>query len=381
MSAKILIVDDDLESLKLVGLMLQSRGYDIIAARSGLQALSKAADQMPDLVILDVMMPGMDGLEVCRRLRAHPATADAPIIMFTAKSQVEDKVAGLKAGADEYLTKPIHPTELLTRVEVLLARMGRPAARPTMALKADVIGFLGCKGGVGTSTLAINMAVALARERAKEEKVMLAEFRNGLTTLAMQLGLQPRDSLQTLAEHEVNDLNSEVVMAQMDRHNTGVMVLGGALAPLAASAPLDVPHVEAVMRALGGIARYLLVDMGVGLGEINQTILRMCDYVLVVVEPQRVALRLAESLLASLDELEIGRHRVGVAMVHKTASAATLTKGVVEEALQREVVGMVPPAPELAFHAADQGQPMVLLQPESLAARQLTELAEYLVGR
>ncbi len=96
MPGKILIVEDDLESLKLIGLMLQSRGYQIVAAQSGLQALNKAVSESPDLVLLDVMMPGMDGYEVARRLRADERTAAIPIIMLTARGQITDKVAGLR---------------------------------------------------------------------------------------------------------------------------------------------------------------------------------------------------------------------------------------------------------------------------------------------
>ena len=122
MAKRILVVDDEVESVKLIGLMLQRRGYEIIAARSGAQALEKAQADKPDLIILDVMMPDMDGYEVCRRLRADPATASMPIIMFTAKTMVDDKVAGFQAGADDYLTKPVHPEELASRIEAVLLR-------------------------------------------------------------------------------------------------------------------------------------------------------------------------------------------------------------------------------------------------------------------
>src|SRR3972149_4284559 len=115
MPAKILIVDDDLQSLKLIGLMLQRRGHTIAAAQSGMQALAKVRSEVPDLVILDVMMPGLDGFEVCRRLRSDPKTSRVPIILFTAKNQVSDKVAGFQAGADDFLTKPVHPNELASR--------------------------------------------------------------------------------------------------------------------------------------------------------------------------------------------------------------------------------------------------------------------------
>src|SRR3990172_4688022 len=122
MSERILIVDDDNDSLKLIGLMLQRHGYEVIAANAGNQGIAKATSESPDLIILDVMMPDMNGYEVCRRLRANPATQSIPIIMFTAKTLIDDKVAGFEAGADDYLTKPTHPAELASRVKTILQR-------------------------------------------------------------------------------------------------------------------------------------------------------------------------------------------------------------------------------------------------------------------
>ena len=101
MAEKILVVDDDLDSLKLIGLMLQRNGYEVIAANAGNQALARATSDHPDLIILDVMMPDMNGYEVSRRLRKNPNTQNIPIIMFTAKTLIDDKVAGFEAGADD----------------------------------------------------------------------------------------------------------------------------------------------------------------------------------------------------------------------------------------------------------------------------------------
>src|SRR6266545_5007760 len=122
MSEKILIIDDDLDTLRLVGLMLQRQGYQISAATNGQQGLEKAFDEDPDLILLDVMMPDMDGYEVTRRLRQNPSTLDTPIMMFTAKTQLDDKVIGFEVGANDYLTKPTHPSELQARVKTLLSR-------------------------------------------------------------------------------------------------------------------------------------------------------------------------------------------------------------------------------------------------------------------
>ena len=189
MGKKILVVDDNLDVIKMVGLMLQTRGYDIIAAQSGTQALARARSDNPDLMILDIMMPDMDGYEVCKRLRADPTTANLPILMFTAKSGTSDKVAGFQAGADDFLTKPIHPDELVSRVETALMRSARRAAKEPVTQRAKIVGFLGSKGGVGTSTLALNVGVALAQELARGKQVILADMRSGMATLGLQLEL------------------------------------------------------------------------------------------------------------------------------------------------------------------------------------------------
>src|SRR5262245_29536836 len=148
MPEKILVADDDLDSLKLIGLMLQRKGYEVIAANTGAQALAKAASERPDLVILDVMMPDLSGYEVCRQMRTTPETQGIPIIMFTAKTMIDDKVAGFEAGADDYLTKPTHPEELASRVRAILIRTA--SQRRPESNKGTTIGFLGAKGGVGT---------------------------------------------------------------------------------------------------------------------------------------------------------------------------------------------------------------------------------------
>jgi DNA-binding response OmpR family regulator len=122
MPEKILMVDDDVDTLRLVGLMLERQGYATCAAVDGTQGLSLAESEIPDLILLDVMMPDIDGYEVARRLRANPITADIPIIMFTAKSQVDDKVVGFEAGADAYLTKPTQPRELFAHMKAILSR-------------------------------------------------------------------------------------------------------------------------------------------------------------------------------------------------------------------------------------------------------------------
>src|SRR5512136_639270 len=163
MVEKILIIDDDLDTLKLVGLMLQKQGYLIVAANNGPQGLTQAEAENPDLILLDVMMPEMDGYEVTKRLRGNPLTTNTPILMFTAKTQLDDKVTGFESGADDYLTKPTHPTELHAHVKSLLARSKKNtgSTKELAEKNAFTIGIVSPRGGLGISTISANLGDAL----------------------------------------------------------------------------------------------------------------------------------------------------------------------------------------------------------------------------
>lgn len=120
MAKKILAVDDEKHIVRLVQINLEKEGYEVATANTGREALEKVAEFQPDLIVMDVMMPEMDGLEALSRLKADPATSEIPIIMLTAKAQDSDVFRGWQAGADLYLTKPFNPSELLTFVKRLL---------------------------------------------------------------------------------------------------------------------------------------------------------------------------------------------------------------------------------------------------------------------
>lgn len=122
MAEKILIADDEESLVEFIGRALKKHGYKVITAHDGDNALFLMGEELPDLVILDLMMPLMDGWEVCRRAKSDPATKDIPIIMLTARSSADDAVQGLDLGADDYMRKPFSLDELLARVRVLLRR-------------------------------------------------------------------------------------------------------------------------------------------------------------------------------------------------------------------------------------------------------------------
>ena len=119
-TGRILIVEDEDALIRILDFMLRARGYGVIAARDGTEALRLAMQEHPDLIVLDVMLPGMDGIEVCRRLKADPEHREIPIILLTAKAQSEDRRRGMEAGADLFLTKPYDRSVLLSSVDRLV---------------------------------------------------------------------------------------------------------------------------------------------------------------------------------------------------------------------------------------------------------------------
>ncbi len=134
---KILVVDDDRKIIDLVRLYLERDGYRVLVAYDGLEALELARRKRPDLIVLDLLLPELDGLDVCRILQAE---SEVPIIMLTAKTTEEDKLVGLELGADDYVTKPFSPRELVARVRTVLRRVGQEARQGLTEIRfADLV--------------------------------------------------------------------------------------------------------------------------------------------------------------------------------------------------------------------------------------------------
>ena len=128
---KILIVEDEQDIAQLVQHYLQKEGFRSVTATSGVEAVKKVKEEKPDLIVLDLMLPEMDGLEVCKQVRSTPDTAMLPIIMLTAKAEESDTIVGLELGADDYVTKPFSPKALVARVKALLRRIDRTPSNDT----------------------------------------------------------------------------------------------------------------------------------------------------------------------------------------------------------------------------------------------------------
>jgi DNA-binding response OmpR family regulator len=288
MAEKILIIDDDVDTLKLVGMMLQKQGYQIVAANNGPHGLAQAENEHPDLILLDVMMPEMDGYEVAKRLRANPQTAGTPILMFTAKTQLDDKVAGFESGADDYLTKPTHPSELTAHVKALLTRAPK-APLTTGQLPPDqrglTIGLLAPRGGLGVTTTALNLGDAL--QLVTKADVIVAELRPGMGTLGPDMGEARPQALTSLLSGKLVDVTRQKVEEALFVHENGLRILFGSVQPKDGLLVSAVDIMEAVINRLGFLAPNLVLDLGAGLTPLTRKLLPLCQVILVVTACRR----------------------------------------------------------------------------------------------
>jgi len=376
MAEKILIIDDDVDTLKLVGLMLQKQSYQIVAANNGLQGLEQAENENPDLILLDVMMPGMDGYEVAKRLRANPLTANTPILMFTAKTQLDDKVTGFEAGADDYLTKPTHPSELNAHVKALLARTskGKIATSPLPTEKrAFTIGILSPRGGQGVSTVAVNLGGAL--RQATKADVIVAELRPGMGSIGPDLGEAKPKALVELLSGNIADMTRQKVKDVLFIHETGLRLLLGSVQPKDAILANVVAPMEALVNRLSYLTSYLVLDLGAGLTSMAQKLAVGCNLLFVVAEPVANALTHSRMLMDDLVDLNIPKANIQVVVVNRIRSDTQLTMPQMESALGQTPVVAITPAPELVFSSTRMKTLAIVSRPDSLTAQQFVKLA------
>ena len=378
MAQTILIIDDDIDTLKLVGIMLERKGFRILASTSGDKGLNLAEKEIPDLILLDVMIPDISGIDIARSIRANPTTESIPIIMFTARSQVDDKVEGLEAGADAYITKPARPRELFAQVNSILKRsphraggVGTGAPR-----KGKLIGVISSKGGIGVSTLATNLAIELHNQSGKS--VLLSDFRPGQGTISMDLDLHNTSGMIKLLEEE-GDLSVLLPDALID-HKSGIKTLLSSHQPAESKYLEYTDQFHEIALAAQSQADYIILDLGPSLTPIVTAVLPECDKILICLEPSPGNITQTRIMMQDLLNNGIGEGRFITALINRQRSGVQLSWEQAENLLEREIDQIFTPVPELAYQSAATKTPMIMRVDDNMTADQFRELAQLILG-
>lgn len=365
----VLFVDDEEQIRKLVSTFLQRRGYNVRLASDGMEALRLVREDLPHLVITDVNMPYMNGLELTRRLRENHKTSRIPIIMLSARKQAEDVLSGYQVGVDDYVPKPVEMAVLGAKIETLLRRSQTAAPAASTVRNSKVIVFLHGKGGTGTTTLAVNLAVALQTGGAYKAAILdlNLEFPNA----AMFLDLKPERALADLGDNVVADMDDTDFGKYLTEHSSGVKLLTASERPETAEL-VQLPMVQQSIDRLRAHADYVIIDTPATFSQLTLAAVDLSDIAVVVTAANLPSLKAALDCMFVLAKLQFPRERTLIVL--NRTSGRGLDFDQVTQFFGRKPELVIPNTP-LFDDAADQGRPLVLAAPDSASTTTLKELA------
>lgn len=375
MADTVMVVDDDLDILSILTFTFESRGYRVRKATSGEEALQVVRKFTPDVFVLDVTLPGIDGMELCRELRAQARTRHVPVLFLTGRDQPEMVVQGFEAGGDDYVVKPFNMQELLARVENLLRRK-QEAARPASAREGQVVAVTGARGGTGRTTLAVNLALALTRLWTGEVVLVDTNLEFGRTAVLLDLP-DPRE-VTALLQEQGEDLERDYVEeTYLSPHPSGLHFLAAPLSP-ADVETIGQAEAERMLHLLRPAYQAIVLDMAPSIREPYRTLLRLADQIVVVVNPDILTLVATQSLLQSLTMLEVPNEIVQIVLNDYPRVFNSPSQEEVTKFLGLPIAGVIPADAANVAAALNSGRPPVLQPEETPFVEAVVRMAYYL---
>ena len=356
---RILVIDDEPINHQLVGRALASLQAEIHFAQNGKSGISQAHKLKPDLIITDVMMPDISGYEVTRILRREPEFAGIPVLVLTAQSGLEDKLKSFEVGADDHLTKPFEPAELLVRVTAMLRRAeamkGYQVEAPA-GEQARIIAVHSLRGGVGSSSLAVNLGIGLFS--LWREPTILLDLTMTAGHVALMLNMTLKRTWADIAQFGVDDLDAELLNSIVGRHESGLHFIAAPTFPSEAQTLRG----ETLGGALQLIKRqytYVVADLPHDFSDPAIQALDAADLILMVASPEMGSVRALIAALDTYDKLGYSREKIRL-VLNAIFPRSNLTKEKIESAFRMPVVTTIPYVQDLFVDAINSGQPLLL---------------------
>ena len=370
MAGKVLVVDDDASVQRLLQYTLKQEGYEVVVAADGAAALRLSSEEAPSLVLLDASIQPIDGYAVAQQIReAEGPGVHVPIIMLTAERDVQQKVRALRAGADDYLIKPFHPAELLARMKSLIARFAPSDSLVGRPPISKVHAYYGAKGGVGTTTIAINAAIAL---QALGRRVCLVDgnLQFGDHRVFLDLGLDRKSIVDVVS---APSMDSDLLKRVVQTHDSGVDLL---LAPPSPeSADLVTPaHMHQILELLRGIYDYVVVDIDKRLDDVNLMVLDVADTIFAVMTADLSCLKNVRMVLDTIGHLGYESGKLKLVLNRSNAFTGINVKSA-EGALRRPIEHQIVNEYRGAISALNSGAPFMIGKADSVLGRSVLDFA------
>jgi pilus assembly protein CpaE len=372
---KILAIDDSPITLKIIISTLTPHGYEVTTAPDGEQGLALVRKSKPDIVISDVMMPGIDGYEVTRRIRRDPIFAGLPILILTAQRGLEERIKAFEAGADDYMAKPFEPAELAAHMVSLLRRskpaQSVPSLKTAAGDQARFIAVHSLRGGVGCSSMAVNLGVALAG--LWDCKVLLADLVTTSGQAALMLDLPLRRTWADITHIATNDLDWTALDTIIIRHPSGLHLIAAPTSPTE-SERLTNEHLQVMLKLVRSQYDYVITDLTHDFSGISLCALDAADVILLLLAPDLASIRAAAAAIQTYKELGYASERIQV-VKNWTFQRAGFSRKEIESTLQLPIRLVLPFASERFVGAINQGAPIVYAHPEDPVAALIEDLA------
>lgn len=375
MAARIAVIDDDAPTRDFVTTALAGAGYSVQAAGGGEEGVELVERERPDMVLLDLMMPGVDGYAACRRIREGKGGWDPQIMVISALDEVDMKLRALDAGADAYLVKPVETRELLTRVKTMLSRAEQMRQQGSRT-QGRLVVVAGAKGGVGTSTIALNLAVTHAAGHGPDS-VVVADLAVPVGTLGLQLGISIPDTWGWKDFLEDGAASVHRLSSYLMRNPAVPLRLLPGMRRGSSFREFRPEPLSAFATMLHGLAEVVVVDLGNQPSPFAPHLLREADIVLVVVEPEITAVELTAAFVNRMRETGILSDRIRLVLSNSHGSLQ-LSRAEACAALKLEASTVILYQRDEFSAAAKRRLPLVIHDPRGSGADQFRELAKAL---
>lgn len=322
---KILVVDDEFTIRYLVEHQLAKHGFESIMAKDGPEALEAARAFQPDLIVLDIMMPDMDGFDVCRQLKEDPTLASIPVIFLTALSDKEDKLRAFELGADDYLTKPFQADEFVAHVNAVLRRTAKKK-KDTSQSTGRIISLFSPKGGVGTSTLAIQLSETMVLREGL--LVVLIDLDLPLGGLAPMLDLYSTRHVVELLTETPKQVAVDGILRYTQRHRANLRIIpapGQFITMQKAPSPAKL---LTILDRLNAAGIYTVLDLGSNLSSLTFAALKQAHTNFIISSGQPIANKHLETFMAASGDMGLDSRRIMPVIneLHGEADEAPLSR-------------------------------------------------------